>query len=135
MNIQASDAHSYKIILQKLRDKNIDMRSFLNNSKRSFKVVIRNLHFSTDVSDVKSEIESYGYRVFCITNMTHRVIKSTLNLFVIELERKFLNFLDANVTGTQTPIVIMRLSRYLKCAGEHYSKDCSKTITAKDEQD
>uniref|UniRef100_A0A6M2DQJ3 Putative nucleic-acid-binding protein from transposon x-element n=1 Tax=Xenopsylla cheopis TaxID=163159 RepID=A0A6M2DQJ3_XENCH len=151
IKIQAYDAHAYNIILKELKDKNTDMHSFQDKNKRSFKVVIRNLHFSTDVDDIKSEIESYGHTIIRISNMTHRITKAPLNLFLVELERKnnngeiynieFLNrtkvLFEAKRQVKEIP-QCFRCQRYghtksycfrnprcVKCAGNHHSKDCN----------
>jgi len=49
-------------------------------------VVIKHLHYTTDLDDIKNEIRILGHEVRNIINVKHRQTKEPLNTFFIDLE-------------------------------------------------
>jgi hypothetical protein len=53
---------------------------------RAFKVVIRNLHHSTPISEIKNELTALGHMTHNIINVLQCIIKQPLPLFFVGLE-------------------------------------------------
>jgi hypothetical protein len=54
--------------------------------ERAFRIVIRYLHHSTNIEDIKQELAELGHRVRNIINILHKSTKEPLNLFFVDLE-------------------------------------------------
>ena len=55
---------------------------------RAYRVVIRNLHYSIAVDEVKEELQKKGHAVRNILNIRHRVNMYPLSMFYVDLEPK-----------------------------------------------
>ena len=53
---------------------------------RAFRMVIKHLHYTTDLDDIKNELRILGHEVRNIINVKHRQTKEPLNIFFIDLE-------------------------------------------------
>ena len=49
-------------------------------------MVIKHLHYTTDLDDIKYELRTLGHEVRNIINVKHRQTKEPLNIFFIDLE-------------------------------------------------
>jgi len=65
---------------------------------RAFRVVIKNLHFSTNLDEIKSDEESKGHVVRNISNIKSRATKTSLNMFYVDIEpnKKNLDIYNVN---------------------------------------
>ena len=54
--------------------------------ERTYLVVIKYLHHSVDVQDLRDDISHHEHEVRSIINANHRVAKQPLNLLFIDLE-------------------------------------------------
>lgn len=79
---------AYGIIIKALKEKNTQFYSFRPKSEQSFRVVLRNLHPTTDLDEIKTAIEEKGHSVINIANIFRRGTKTLLPLFSIELKSK-----------------------------------------------
>ena len=55
---------------------------------RAYRVVIRNLHYSIPIDEIKEELQKKGHAVRNILNIRHRVNKYPLSMFYVDLEPK-----------------------------------------------
>jgi hypothetical protein len=55
---------------------------------RAYRIVIRNLHYSTPIAQIRAELEKQGHKVRNILNVKHRITEEPLSLFFIGLEPK-----------------------------------------------
>ena len=118
---------------------------------RGFRVVLRGIHHSTDVNDIKEELSVYGHEVLYIRNMFHPITKKPMSLFSVELKKDESNskiFGMNCILHCKISVERPRKSRtvpqcmncqqyghtknfctkspvYVKCAGKHSSGDCS----------
>jgi hypothetical protein len=53
---------------------------------KPYRVVLRNLHHSIPVEDIKEDLQKEGFKARNITNITHRVTKLPLPMFYVDLE-------------------------------------------------
>lgn len=88
IKIQAKSLEHYDLIVAALKSRNTEFHSYQKKNDRPFKVVLRNIHSSTDLDILKQEIEDLGHSVVKISNIRHRVSKNPLPLFFVDLENK-----------------------------------------------
>jgi arsenate reductase-like glutaredoxin family protein len=69
-----------------MRDNNIIHHTYQPKGERSYRVVIKYLHHSVDIKELKEQISQHGHKVRNLINAKHRFTKDPLNLFFIDLE-------------------------------------------------
>lgn len=154
LRVTASSIEVYKKIINVVRDHDLIGHTFTIRQERAYRVVLKNLHFSTPTSIIKGEIEKLGHKVRGeIVNARSRFTKEPLSMFFINLEPNDNNkdifnirYILNNVVTFEPPrksasIVqckrcqqfghtrnnCMRPFRCVKCAGAHNTSDCPKT--------
>jgi hypothetical protein len=68
------------------KKKKASFHTFKPKEERSYMVVLKNMHFSINPSDIQSEIERLGHTVTNIHNIKHRVTKTPLSMFFVDLK-------------------------------------------------
>ncbi len=157
VKINVSNSSDFRKLVSELRDKNISFYTYQLKVDRAFKVVIRNLHFSIDPSDIKAALESEGHNVRNVFNIRHWKTKEPLPLFFIDLEPDASNksiydlkvLLNTRVKveapkPRREPIQCKRCQRYghtksyckspyicVKCGGNHDNRECTKAPETK----
>lgn len=86
VKIYTTTSDSFRKLAKYLKEKNIIHHTYQLKEDRSFRVVIRNLHHTTDINEVKFELAEKGFDVRNIINIKHRITKSPLPLFFLDLE-------------------------------------------------
>lgn len=87
VKIQLGTLEKYIPVTEALKAKNTEFHTYQQKKDRSFKVVLRGIHASADINDLKQEIEAHNHKVLRITNMQNST-KVPLHLFLVELEPK-----------------------------------------------
>ncbi len=129
-------------LVKDLRKHNVKFYTYQLKTDRAFKVVIRNLHHSTDVSDIKDELAGMGHEVRNIVNIRHWSTKEKLPLFFVDLEPNENNktiyelktLLHTAIRVEAPPPTpwdraVQTLSKiwpHKKCGGEHDNRSCKK---------
>lgn len=152
IKIQLNCIESYRNVLKKLRENQISLHSYQYKADKPFRVVLRHMHSSADVEEIKEELASKGHTVQNIWNMKHRVSKKPLPMFNINLAPKNNNseiykidvLLHMKVkfeapkpkrevpqctrcqSFNHTKSYCNRGPRCVKCTGLHLSKDCPR---------
>ena len=62
VKIQPSSSEKFIPIVKALKKKNTEFHTFQRKQDRSFKVVLRNIHPSTDTAEIQEEIEKFGHK-------------------------------------------------------------------------
>jgi hypothetical protein len=154
IKISTNSVETYKKIIELMRKNNLIGHTFSKKDERAYRVVLKNLHFSTPVTLIKEEIERNGHRIRGeIVNVKHRFTKEPLSMFFINLEPSEnnkeifeLKYISNCVVTFEPPrkqndIVqckrcqqyghtknnCMRPYRCVKCAQAHNTSDCPKT--------
>jgi len=84
LKIQTSNPGAYRTLVHYLRNQQAEFHIFqLKEDKR---IVIRNLHPSTSTETIKSELELRLYEVRQVTQVIHRISKTPLPSFFVDLE-------------------------------------------------
>lgn len=86
VKIQPNNSEVYSIIVKELQAKNTEFRIYKPKKDRSFKVVLKYLHYSTDIENIKNEITSHGHDVMIVWNIKRRITKKPCSLFYVELK-------------------------------------------------
>ena len=86
LRLQTFNSDSYRAVVKYLRDNEVPHHSFQNKEDKPYRVVIKNLHPSTDISYIKSELSALGFQPRNINNARHRKSKLPLPIFFIDLE-------------------------------------------------
>lgn len=86
VKIIPSDVDSYKTIRNQFVTQNVSHYTYQLKHERAFRVVIRGIHASEDVSFIKTELEALGHQVRNVTNALHRQTKQPLPLYYVNLE-------------------------------------------------
>jgi hypothetical protein len=77
---------TFRKLARYMRDKNIIHHTYQPKEERSYRVVIKYLHHSADVQELKTEISQQGHALRNIINAKHCVTKDPLNLLFVDLE-------------------------------------------------
>jgi hypothetical protein len=120
---------------------------------RAYRVMIRNLHYSIPVNEIREEFRSQGHAVRNIINIRHRVHKHPLSMFYVDLEPQHNNKDIYNLqylsnmkimveppNKSRTIVQCTRCQLYghsksyctrpykcVKCGGNHMTTDCQKS--------
>lgn len=86
VKINAHTIDTYRKLVRHLRDENIIHHTYQVKEERAYRVVIRNLHHSVPLEDIKQDLSKAGHNVRNIVNIKHRVTKEPLCMFFIDLE-------------------------------------------------
>jgi len=65
----------------------MEFHTYKPKQERSFKVVLKHIHATTNVDDIKKEIGNLGHTVTNIWNIKKQGIKRTLHMFYAENNR------------------------------------------------
>jgi hypothetical protein len=116
-------------------------------------VILRNIHHSANLDELKYELQNLGHEVTNISNIRHRITKNPLSLFFVDLKQKpknkeiyNINRLMNSVIKFESPftkkeiVQCNRCQRYghtqkycnrnyccVKCAGPHSTEQCTKS--------
>ena len=150
LKIQTNTPEAYRILIHFLKDQNAEYHTYQLQQDKPLRVVIRNLHPSTQISLIKSELELREFEVRNVTNVLHKVHKHPLPLFFVDLEPspqsndiyKLSSMLHTKIKVEEPhkPKVISQclncqeyghtksycnyLSRCVRCGDHHKSSDC-----------
>jgi len=86
LKIQTSTPDAYRSLIHFLKEKKAEYHTYQLQQDKPIRVVIRNLHPTTPISLVKSELEFLQFEVRSVTNVLHKINKYPLPLFFIDLE-------------------------------------------------
>ena len=135
VKILPSMSEKYLPIIEGLKKKKTEFYTYQRKQDKSYKAVLRNMHPSTDLEDLKAAIEEYEHKVIRITNIRERTTQKSLPLFIIEIEPKDNNKSIFNIDKLLNIIVSfepLRKKREIpqrqKCQGYGHTKNyCFKS--------
>ena len=152
VKIMPKTSDIYRKIVQELEKKNTEFFTYKLKEERSFRVILRNMHPSVDIEELKKELSELGHEVVNIWNIRKRVTKEPLPLFEVDLKLKSNNHEIYSIksimycrisfepprpkksipqcTNCQqyghTKSFCKRKPKCIKCAGNHLSKNCER---------
>lgn len=60
---------------------------------RPFCVILRNLHYSADLEELKEELLQHGHEITNISDIKHRATQNPMPLFLIDLKQIIKSFI------------------------------------------
>lgn len=82
------NVESYRKLIRHFDTNNIIYHTFQLKQERAFRVVIKGLHHSTSISDIKAMLLSLGHQVRSVRNIVSRVTKQPLPMFFVDVDPK-----------------------------------------------
>ena len=157
VRITCTNLDHYNNIIAFLKTKETEFYTFKPKNLIGFKVFLRDMHYSTDVEDIKNELLELGHEVTNIRNVLHTHTKSPLSLFSLELKTNINNSDIFKITEllhckikfekpykTRSLPQCTNCQKYghtknfctktpvcVKCAGNHKSSQCSDRLDRK----
>jgi len=86
VRVQPMESSIYTSIIKALMEKNTEFHTYKPRQGRSFRVVFRNLHPSTDLHDIKQAIMEKGHEVTNIWNAKQRSTNRPLPLHFLDIK-------------------------------------------------
>lgn len=86
LKLNTTSSNAYRAIITYLKESNAEFYTYQLKENKPYRIVIRNLHPTTQPNYIRDELEKEGFTVRNITNALHRVSKIPLPLFFIDLE-------------------------------------------------
>lgn len=152
IKLQTTETNYYREIVNLLKVEKVNFHTYQLKQDRTYRAVIRNLHHTTDIEELKSDIEKKGHLVTNIYNIKNRISKEPLPIFFIELkpnqnnkeifEIKYLQHTRVIIEPPKprkeipqcstcqryghTKAYCFRNPRCVKCSENHLTKDCTK---------
>jgi hypothetical protein len=68
-----------------LLDRNTQFHTYKPKEERTYRVVLKNMHYSIDPEEIKIEIAKLGHKVSNIWNVKHYLTKQPLSMFFVDL--------------------------------------------------
>lgn len=129
VRLMIKDIQSYRTIVKYFDDKKINFHTYQLKQERAFRVVVKNLHFSTPISAIKEEIQSLGHQVRNVMNIKSRMTKQPMSMFFIDLEPNQNNksfyeirsILNA-IVKIEPPLKTKEIIQCYRCQGFGHSK-------------
>lgn len=86
LKVQATKPDDYRTLIRFLKDNDASFHTYQLQSEKAYRVVIRNLHPSTSISEISTAIKEIGFPVRQVTNIKHYQTKNALPMFFVDLE-------------------------------------------------
>jgi len=86
VKIQPKSTQAYTIIVKELQKRDTEFHTYRLKHERSFRVVLKNIHPSTDIEELKLSIEELGHQVTNIWNVKDRKTKWPIPLHFVDLK-------------------------------------------------
>ena len=83
--LQTFSTNTYRNFIRYLKE-NIYYHTYQLKEERAYRIVIKHLHHSTDIEEIRQELLELEHKARNILNTQHRITKEPLNLFFIDLE-------------------------------------------------
>ncbi|KAL4121294.1 hypothetical protein QTP88_013837 [Uroleucon formosanum] len=87
LKIQTATPEAYRLLVHYLKNNNAQYHTYQLTQDKPIRVVIRNIHPSTDINEIKKELTELSFVVIQVTNVLHKTTKLPLPLFFVDLEK------------------------------------------------
>lgn len=114
IRVTVKSISSYRTLVSNLKIKKISFHTFQTKQDRAYRVVIKNLHHTTNTEDIKAFIEKTGHKVRNISNIKSYFTKQPLSMFFLDLEPNDNNKEIYNLTHINNAIITIEPPRKQK---------------------
>lgn len=154
VRLMLNSPDTYRTVVKHLEDTKKSFHTYQMKQERAYRVVVKNLHFSTPVASIKAELENLGHKVRNISNLRSRVTGLPLSMFFVDLEPNINNkeiynekYLFNAVVKIEPPLknndivqcyrcqqfghtktYCRKLFKCVKCSLDHRTADCKKQL-------
>lgn len=111
IRLMVNTIDSYRLLVKYLEGRNIGFHTYQLKQERSYRVVLKGLHHSTPIADIKAELLCLGHQVRSVTNVYSRLTKEPLPMFFIDLDPKPNNKDIYNVRHINNAIITVEAPR------------------------
>jgi len=152
VKINCHNPATYRALIKYMRDFNIIHHTYQPKDERTYRIVLKYVHYSVHTADMAAEFEAKGHRIRHIINGRQWKTKDPLNSFFIDLEpaenntdvfkiHRLLNQAVSIQTPRRTTGIVQctHCQQYghsktycnkpfvcVKCGGKHNTADCKK---------
>ena len=105
VKILPTNPDAYKKLTKLLKPLNANFHTYQLKQERPFRVVLRNIHHSINLDELKFELSKHGHEVNNISYIRHRITKNPLSLFFIDIKQKHNNKEIYNINRLMNSIV------------------------------
>lgn len=88
VKLQPNTGEAYTKITKALQEKKTEFHTYKPKKDKSFRVVLKNLHHSTNIEEIKNNVENLGHEVVQIWNVKQNKTKRPLSIFFVDLKVK-----------------------------------------------
>lgn len=88
IRIAIKNVDSYRKVIKYLDQENFSYHTFQLKKERAFRVIIKGLHHTTPIADIKAMLLSLGHQVRSVRNVISRVSKMPLPMFFVDVDPK-----------------------------------------------
>jgi len=96
---------TYRNLIKHFKEKGIYYHTYQLKEERAYRVVLKYLHHTTEVEDIRQRLFALERVARNIVNVHHRLTKEPLNLFFIGLDPAINNKDIYNITAIQNKII------------------------------
>jgi hypothetical protein len=86
VRVQPTESPIYTTIVKALIEKNTEFHTYKPRQDRNFRVVLKNIHPSTDLTTIKQELQDKGHEVMNIWNVKQRGTKKPLPIHFVDIK-------------------------------------------------
>jgi hypothetical protein len=86
VKVQLKTSESYRIIIKALAEKRMQFHTYKLKEERCYRIVLKNMHYSINSEEIKTEIENLGHTVTNIWNIKQYRTKLPLSMIFVELK-------------------------------------------------
>lgn len=91
LKILTKNPETYRAIIRFLQGAEAEFHTYQMQEDKAYRIVIRNLHPTTNTAEIRTALEEIGFQVRQITNVLHKTTKLNLPIFFVDLEPSELN--------------------------------------------
>jgi hypothetical protein len=113
---------TYRAVIKHLKETDVYYHTYQLQEERAYRVVLKYLHHTTEVEDIKQDLLQQGHVARNIVNADHRVSKEPLNLFFVDLEPAKNNKEVYKITAIQNKIIHIEPPR----TNKHHIPQCAR---------
>lgn len=99
LKIQPDTPDNYRTLIHFLKDEKAEYHTYQSQSDKSLRVVIKNIHHTTEPTEITSALEEIGFTVRQVTNIKHQKTKISLPLFFVDLAPEIISKEIFNITS------------------------------------
>jgi len=105
IKITCFSPETYRTLIKHFKDTDIYYHTYQIKEDRAYIVVLKYLHHTTEIEDIRQDLLQQGHVARNIVNAHHRMTKEPLNLFFVDLEPAENNKEVYKITAIQNKII------------------------------